>query len=365
MQSYSPYQFAIVRILSGCLVIASGFSALIQAPEGAPASMATPLAGLAIVAGISLAAGIYRRASAVFALVSCALLWFLPLATADIPDLAVAPIFAAFLVLATTGGFVTFMPFTSLMLVMFFAQSGEALRAWPARQNASDASANLSWRLSSKLVGFALVTAFVVMPGLLLVASLINGGDGLLSPHSVAAPWFARSGAFIICSMLLLIFTGLNLTWLLPPWPQPDPTAKGLPGGQPDYAHPIVFFDGVCNLCNSSVDFLVRADRAKLLRFAPLQGETAARLLSADAVTGMDTMVFRDARGSLHRRSEAILRIGVQMGGLWRVGGLGLLIPRGLRDALYKIIARNRYRWFGKKDSCRMPTSAERALFLN
>ncbi len=350
MQSYSPYQFSIARMLSGCLILASGLVTFATTADGKGGDW-MPLHLASIPAALLLGAGIYRRASALFAIISFPGLVFLIFEAPMIYDGIAAPMVMPILA--------AFFPFTALMLVMVFASSGEPLRVFSGKRTA--AVPGESWTFSPLLAGFALASAMISAG--LIIASIASPGPEVpsLVPGAVC---FAGSRYFAFFAVGLLAFTGLNLTWLLPPWPQPDPTAKGLPGGQPDYAHPIVFFDGVCNLCNSSVDFLVRADRAKLLRFAPLQGETAARLLSADAVTDMDTMVFRDARGGLHRRSEAILRIGVQMGGLWRVGALGLLIPRGLRDALYKIIARNRYRWFGKKDSCRMPTPAERALFL-
>lgn len=127
---------------------------------------------------------------------------------------------------------------------------------------------------------------------------------------------------------------------------------------------PIVFFDGVCGLCNKAVDFLVRRDRRRTLRYAPLQGETAKRLLPA---LGTDrarwSMLLLDADG-LHDQSEAALRVARQLGGLLRVLSWARVVPRFLRDPIYRFVARNRYRWFGEKESCRLPSSAERALFL-
>lgn len=133
-----------------------------------------------------------------------------------------------------------------------------------------------------------------------------------------------------------------------------------------DSNHPIVFFDGVCGLCNRSIDFLVRVDRARKLRFAPLQGRTAAKLLPVEAIgpDKFESIVFLE-NGRVYTHSDAILRIGMSLGGIWSYSGLAVLIPRPLRDSLYRWIARNRYRWFGKRRTCRLPSQGERALFFD
>jgi predicted DCC family thiol-disulfide oxidoreductase YuxK len=126
---------------------------------------------------------------------------------------------------------------------------------------------------------------------------------------------------------------------------------------------PIVFFDGVCGLCNRSVDLLLRWDAKGVLRFAPLQGATAQAMLPAEQVRDLDSLVLKDAKG-IHRRSEAALLSLEHLGGGWR--GIRLLraLPSGLRDAIYGLVARHRYRWFGKRTSCRLPTATERERFL-
>lgn len=125
----------------------------------------------------------------------------------------------------------------------------------------------------------------------------------------------------------------------------------------------IVFFDGVCGLCNHFVDFLLRADRRQRLAYAPLQGTTAAATLPAPLSKGLDTVIYlRD--GMLHTRSSAAIRILMDTGGAWRALGILWVIPRPLRDLLYNAVANNRYKWFGKKETCRLPTPAERARFL-
>lgn len=133
---------------------------------------------------------------------------------------------------------------------------------------------------------------------------------------------------------------------------------------------PLVLYDGVCGLCDRTVQILLRLDRRGVLRFAPLQGETARSILArtGDPHPG-DTIVFVAAPDavapSLASRSSAVLAILRRLGVGWRLlATLGALVPRPLRDAVYDAIAARRYRWFGRRDSCRLPTAAERARFL-
>ncbi len=127
---------------------------------------------------------------------------------------------------------------------------------------------------------------------------------------------------------------------------------------------PILFFDGVCGLCNRFVDFIVKRDRHARVRLAPLQGETASRLLSEHDRTSLDSLVHYDGSRSF-RRSSAVVRVFCCLGGLWWLPALLLwLIPRPIRDCGYRLIARNRYRLFGVKSECRLPTPNERTRFL-
>ncbi|HKP95354.1 MAG TPA: thiol-disulfide oxidoreductase DCC family protein [Fibrobacteria bacterium] len=138
---------------------------------------------------------------------------------------------------------------------------------------------------------------------------------------------------------------------------------------------PIVLFDGLCGLCNGFVDFALARDRRGRYRFAALQGETAASLREsggappASPVTyGPDADPLRSMllweNGVLHRKSDAALRVLGGLGGPWALARLLLAVPRFLRDAVYDFVARNRYRWFGKRETCRMPSPAERKRFL-
>ncbi|WP_417390088.1 thiol-disulfide oxidoreductase DCC family protein [Gimesia sp.] len=129
---------------------------------------------------------------------------------------------------------------------------------------------------------------------------------------------------------------------------------------------PILFFDGVCGLCNSSVDFAMARDRHARLYYAPLQGETARALLSEQDLAHVDTVVFRTAEGGrCYRRSAAVVRLLWLLGFPWNIcGGLLWCIPLPLRNLGYRMIASVRYRLFGKHETCRMPSPEERARLL-
>ncbi|HEV8001872.1 MAG TPA: DCC1-like thiol-disulfide oxidoreductase family protein [Planctomycetaceae bacterium] len=142
-------------------------------------------------------------------------------------------------------------------------------------------------------------------------------------------------------------------------------TTNAAPAGVEPRAElpPVIFFDGVCGLCNRFIDFVIARDRAGVFRFATLQGETARERLPA-ADLDLNTMVLWEGQGIL-RKSTAAARILIGLGGVWALCGTALgLVPRPLRDVGYSFVARNRYRIFGKKETCRMPTAAERARFL-
>ena len=125
-----------------------------------------------------------------------------------------------------------------------------------------------------------------------------------------------------------------------------------------------VFFDGVCGLCNASVDFILRRDRQAAFLFSPLQGETARTELPPPLRETLDTLVLKTAAGTFVR-SAAVVRILWGLPGVWAlVGWLLWLIPLPLRDWGYRIVSANRIRWFGQKETCRIPTPEERERFL-
>jgi predicted DCC family thiol-disulfide oxidoreductase YuxK len=141
----------------------------------------------------------------------------------------------------------------------------------------------------------------------------------------------------------------------------------------PETAHPalpadtpVLFYDGICGFCNKAVQFIVRHDRPGRYRFITLQSALAAEMLGP---YGVDTTKLDSAillyKSRIYTQSEMGLMNGRLLGGIWRVlAWPGYLVPRFVRDSIYRWIARNRYKWFGTVDACDLPTPALRARFL-
>jgi len=127
---------------------------------------------------------------------------------------------------------------------------------------------------------------------------------------------------------------------------------------------PVVFFDGVCNLCNGAVQFILKREKSNGLMFAPLQGESYAKLAGRPADETPGSILFFE-NGTWYHESAAVLRISRYLGQPWRfLGYLGYVLPTFLRDVLYRFIARRRYRWFGKSEACYLPTPELKKRFL-
>ena len=128
----------------------------------------------------------------------------------------------------------------------------------------------------------------------------------------------------------------------------------------------VLLYDGVCGLCDSSVQFILRFDRKRRMRFATLQGEVGqAAFAQFPALRTVDSVILLRP-GGVAVRSTAVLEVARYLGGFWRLlAAPGWLLPRALRDRVYDFIARHRYRVFGKLDACRLPTPDERARFLD
>lgn len=129
--------------------------------------------------------------------------------------------------------------------------------------------------------------------------------------------------------------------------------------------HPILFFDGVCNLCNGFVQFVIKRDPKAVFRFAPLQSEQGKEVLeSANLSTEELSTVVLFWKGKIYTHSDVPLEVAKLLGGAWQLFYIFRIIPKGIRNAIYDWIARNRYRWFGKKDSCMIPTPDLKSRFL-
>lgn len=128
--------------------------------------------------------------------------------------------------------------------------------------------------------------------------------------------------------------------------------------------NPVLIFDGVCNLCNNAVDFFISRDKEKIFRYAPLQGEFAKANLDSTRLKNLDSVVLL-YEGKLYIKSQAILKALIILGWPYRLCGIFKLVPICISDKVYDLIASNRYKFFGKKDSCRLPTVEEKSLFLD
>ncbi len=126
----------------------------------------------------------------------------------------------------------------------------------------------------------------------------------------------------------------------------------------------IVMFDGVCNLCNGAVRFIIHYDPHARFLFTALQSEPGAEMQRGFNIPeDVDSIILIEGE-HVYTHSTAALRIARGLVGLWPLLYVLILVPRPIRDVVYRFIARNRYRWFGKKDVCMIPTPALKARFL-
>lgn len=131
------------------------------------------------------------------------------------------------------------------------------------------------------------------------------------------------------------------------------------------YQHKIIFFDGVCVLCNRVVDFLLKHDRKKFLKFAALQSELAKSLVRTRENSPDEESVIYFDSGKIFYRSDAVIRIADYLGFPYSSIKIACLLPVPVRDAIYNYIARKRYHGFGKRDSCRLPDEETRGRILS
>lgn len=128
---------------------------------------------------------------------------------------------------------------------------------------------------------------------------------------------------------------------------------------------PILFYDGVCNLCNGTVRFVLTRDSKQVFRFAALQSDYARDALTRLGVNPELDTIYLLKDGVLHDRSSAALRIASQLRFPWPTMAVFLIVPKPLRDAVYNWVGRNRYRWFGRTDTCQIPDTDARDRFLD
>ena len=129
---------------------------------------------------------------------------------------------------------------------------------------------------------------------------------------------------------------------------------------------PVILFDGVCNFCNGAVNFVLKQDKKGIFNFAALQSAAGQKLLQQYnlAMKDFDSFVLIE-NGKVFKKSTASLRVMNRLPWYWKEVQILRIVPRFLRDAIYDFIATNRYRWFGKKEQCMIPTPEIRSRFLN
>ena len=129
--------------------------------------------------------------------------------------------------------------------------------------------------------------------------------------------------------------------------------------------HAVVYFDGVCNFCNGVINFIIRNDRNDYFRYTPLQSESGQKFLRDHQfpMQRLDTFYLAE-NGKIYSHSAAVLRILKRLG--WKYSWMHgfIIVPAFIRDFFYEVISKNRYRWFGRKDQCMIPTAEERGKFL-
>ncbi len=128
---------------------------------------------------------------------------------------------------------------------------------------------------------------------------------------------------------------------------------------------PIILFDGICNFCNSTVNFVIKRDKKAQIQFAPLQSEKGRLFLRQYnlPINSMDTFVFIED-GKVYTRSTAALRVSRYLSGLWPACYGLIIVPKFIRDGVYNWVAKNRYKWFGVREQCMMPSPEVRKRFI-
>ncbi|MDN3586932.1 DCC1-like thiol-disulfide oxidoreductase family protein [Pedobacter aquatilis] len=129
---------------------------------------------------------------------------------------------------------------------------------------------------------------------------------------------------------------------------------------------PVIFFDGVCNLCNASVQFVIKRDKHKHFQFTALQGKFAEEILPQSVFNSnqINSILLLEG-GMIYQKSSAALRIAKKLNGFWPLIYGFIIVPRFIRDWVYDIIAKNRYKWWGKQESCWVPIPALKSRFYD
>jgi len=196
-------------------------------------------------------------------------------------------------------------------------------------------------------------TEWGVPPAWMTLGEVVFFGGGWYAALSIL-----RNGSVVplvesgfLCPLMILGVLVIDARWLHPKF-----------SAEP----PVVYFDGVCGLCNSFIDWLFAEDANQIFKVSALQSEYAQKTIGDKAAQGEvppGSIILKDEQG-IHDKSTAVIRIATKLGGVMRLAPVLMVIPRPIRDGVYGYVAKNRYKWFGKKETCRLPTKEERAKFL-
>lgn len=128
----------------------------------------------------------------------------------------------------------------------------------------------------------------------------------------------------------------------------------------------IILFDGVCNLCDKTVQFIIKHDRKDVFRFVPIQSDLGQEIISHIGIdiSKTDSIIFYEPGHAYYCKAQAAIKIAKELGGIYSLMGVFSVLPNWLSDKVYDYVARNRYKWYGKKDECMIPTPEMRAKFL-
>jgi len=128
----------------------------------------------------------------------------------------------------------------------------------------------------------------------------------------------------------------------------------------------IILFDGVCNLCNNTIQFVIKRDQNDIFRYAALQSETGEKFLAERNIDTkeIDSIILIEPNIAYYTKSTAALEIGKELKGLGTISAILQWLPESFRNIVYDIIAKNRYRWYGKKDACMIPTEELKSKFI-
>ena len=128
----------------------------------------------------------------------------------------------------------------------------------------------------------------------------------------------------------------------------------------------IILFDGVCNLCDAAVQFVIKHDKKDVFRFVPLQSELGQQILKHIGINtkNIDSVILYQPGIAYYYKSAAALKIARSLGGFFHFGTIFKIIPTGIRNNLYDYIAKNRYKWYGKKETCLVPSTENKSKFL-